>query len=60
MQTMLPSAAIMAPLLLQQPANKSNYRENSEHLAPHGSLGSKIKDLHEGQTIQVRKEGKEK
>ena len=28
----LKAAAIMAPLLLQQPASKTSYRENTEHL----------------------------
>ena len=57
------AAAIMAPLLLQQPANKSSYRENSAHLSRRMSLWDegKISDLiHEAQTIQDRLEDRGK
>ena len=52
----------MAPLLLQQPATKSSYRENSDHLVRRMALWDEgnIKELvHEGQTIQDRREKKE-
>ena len=52
----LKAAAIITPLLLQQPSGKPTYRDNVNHLSRRLLLwdDGNIKELLEGQTIQAQ------